>query len=91
MSILPIEFIAWYANEFKLSHVLDKVGKLLLKLYNTNPKTFRFFVSKFKEINGNKPVNLSQEIYDDPYDEFSNFNIQIVEIKAEDFYNIYKI
>lgn len=56
---IPVAFAAWYADEFKLNnkykHRNDAPKKeifdLLINMKKTAPKTFNFFVKKFRDEN----------------------------------------
>ena len=64
---LPDQFVSWYISKFKLDPELTiskKVKELLATMKNNSPKSYRFFVAKFKEENPNTDLYCKESVPD---------------------------
>lgn len=90
---VPLEFALWYAKKFNLPTyngeyltVDKKIFELIKSLKIKSPKTYRFFVDKFKEENPNASLYYVVRINENHGDSQIAHHIN-VSISKEQFYS----
>ena len=92
---LPTQFIDWYRKKFQLDKTVKywRSKKFLESLKITSPKSYKFFVAKFKEENPNSELSYNKFI-PDGYEKDGNpiFTLMAdpinVPIDPKEFYSI---